>query len=172
MFYDARLAKHGYVASQVVVWDEMATNGIIHTINGLPGIPTEKIEDYIARNGQFSKFAAYQFVQNLTLGAPYTFCAPTNTALLAMEGSTTVGLVLLQNQTRREYIFRRHAFPMQLLLEDLQLKSYDVATANYAFTREEIRLTVSSANNNKRGMCPSRILIDLSSFRNPSTGSG
>ncbi|TPP62880.1 Fasciclin-1 [Fasciola gigantica] len=145
LFYDTRAANSGYVPSRIMVWDQMSTNGVVHTIDGIPCNPAEKIEDYLSRNGQFSKYNAYQFVQSLKLGGPYTICAPTNNALMAMEASTTVGLPLLQDKARREYIFRRHAFPRSIILQDLQLKPYDAATANYAFTREEVRLTVATA---------------------------
>ncbi|KAA0190945.1 Fasciclin-1 [Fasciolopsis buskii] len=151
VFFDTRMENHGYVLSQITVWDQISTNGVVHTIEGLPCIATEKIEDYLARQAQFSKYNAYQYVQSLTLGGPYTIFAPTNNALTSMEASSTVGLVLLNDKARREYIFRRHTLPMTLLLQDLQLKPYDAATANYAFTREEVRLTVSTAQNGRIG---------------------
>lgn len=54
VFFDTRMENHGYVLSQITVWDQISTNGVVHTIEGLPCIATEKIEDYLARQAQFS----------------------------------------------------------------------------------------------------------------------
>lgn len=47
-------------------------------------------------------------------------------------------------------MFRRNTFPLDLIIQDLDIrKVYYVSTANYAFTREQLRLDISSKNSDE-----------------------
>lgn len=52
-FIEARLPNQGYVASRIINANQVATNGIIHTIDAIPGLPYETVQQYVARIPDF-----------------------------------------------------------------------------------------------------------------------
>ncbi|KAA3678071.1 uncharacterized protein DEA37_0001173 [Paragonimus westermani] len=146
VYVEGRLPKRGYVGAQLIGANNLATNGIIHLLDGIPGLPVQTVEQYLSGIADYSKYAGYQFVQTQTMGGPYIYFAPTNQALQAMESETAVGVKLLEDTTRRNYIFRRHSFPLTTLFEDLRPTSYMAPTANFAFTAERLSVQIKVPN--------------------------
>ncbi|KAF5403855.1 hypothetical protein PHET_02541 [Paragonimus heterotremus] len=146
VYVEGRLPKRGYVGAQLIGANNLATNGIIHQLDGIPGLPVQTVEQYLSGVSDYSKYASYQFVQTQTMGGPYIYFVPTNQALQAMESEIAVGVKLLEDTTRRNYIFRRHSFPLPILFEDLKPTSYLVPTANFAFTAERLSVEIKVPN--------------------------
>ncbi|CAH8469173.1 unnamed protein product [Schistosoma guineensis] len=152
-FIEARLPNQGYVASRIINANQVATNGIIHTIDAIPGLPYETVQQYVARIPDFNLYYNTGFVQSMTIGEPYTFLVPTNQAMTSMNNDNEVGRKLLTDKLRKDFVFRRNTFPLDLLIQDLDIrKVYYVSTANYAFTREQLRLDISSKNSDEEGV--------------------
>lgn len=148
-YVEGRLPKQGYVAASIVQSDLMATNGVLHILDAIPGLPYETVGQYIARTPHFSEYYKYHFVDNMKAGEPYTFLAPIDAALNKMYTDSMIGSKLLMDEKRRNFIFRRLAFPLNLHFNELKTEQYyNVPTANYAFTREYVRLLVRVANQN------------------------
>ncbi|CAH8474004.1 unnamed protein product [Schistosoma curassoni] len=152
-FIEARLPNQGYVASRIINANQVATNGIIHTIDAIPGLPYETVQQYVARIPDFNLYYNTGFVQSMTIGEPYTFLVPTNQAMTSMNNDNEVGRKLLTDKLRKDFVFRRNTFPLDLIIQDLDIrKVYYVSTANYAFTREQLRLDISSKNSDEEGV--------------------
>nr|CAH8830521.1 unnamed protein product [Trichobilharzia regenti] len=152
-FVEGRLPKQGYVASRIIGANQLATNGIVHLIDGIPGLPYETVQQYVARIPNLNLYYNTGYIQSMTVGEPYTFLVPTNQAMTNMDNDSSVGKKLLDVKLRREFVFRRNTYPLDLIIQDLDTqKVYSVATANYAFTREEIRLDVKGTNSDKEGL--------------------
>ncbi|CAH8450787.1 unnamed protein product [Schistosoma bovis] len=152
-FIEARLPNQGYVASRIINANQVATNGIIHTIDAIPGLPYETVQQYVARIPDFNLYYNTGFVQSMTIGEPYTFLVPTNQAMNSMNNDNEVGRKLLTDKLRKDFVFRRNTFPLDLIIQDLDIrKVYYVSTANYAFTREQLRLDISSKNSDEEGV--------------------
>ncbi|VDP21774.1 unnamed protein product [Schistosoma margrebowiei] len=153
IFIEARLPNQGYVASRIINANQVATNGIIHTIDAIPGLPYETVQQYVARIPDFNLYYNTGFVQSMTVGEPYTFLVPTNQAMTSMNNDNEVGRKLLTDKLRKDFVFRRNTFPLDLIIQDLDIrKVYYVSTANYAFTREQLRLDISSKNSDEEGV--------------------
>ncbi|CAL8105142.1 unnamed protein product [Calicophoron daubneyi] len=145
IYMEARLPNEGYVPVKVINNEQMGTNGVVQEISSVPALPYQTIEAYLNGRPEFSKFQGYNFLKCMKPGIPFTYFVPTNTAIDAMAADSLVGLALLNDAKRRALIFRRHVIPRKILLEDLALKTYKVATANHAFTREYIQMTVQAS---------------------------
>ncbi|CAH8443439.1 unnamed protein product [Dicrocoelium dendriticum] len=150
LFVEARLPKAGYVATRILQINRLAVNGVVHLVDGVPGLPLQTVEQYVASTPEYSKFSAYRSAEASLPGGPYLYLVPTNQAMEVMEMDTDVGAVLLGNAVRRAYIFRRHSLPITALFEDLAPGKYKAPTANYAFTGEEIDLDLKAVNSYQR----------------------
>ncbi|CAH8449721.1 unnamed protein product [Schistosoma turkestanicum] len=168
-FIEARLPNQGYVSSRIINANQAGTNGIVHSVDAVPGLPYETVQQYVARIPDFSLYYNTGFVQSMTIGEPYTFLVPTNQAMTSMDNDNEVGKKLLADKIRREFVFRRNSFPLDLIIQDLNTRIvYYVSTANYAFTREQIRLDISSKNADKEGIFTYQgEKIQLSSLNGP-----
>ncbi|KAK4473945.1 hypothetical protein MN116_003267 [Schistosoma mekongi] len=152
-FIEVRLPNQGYVAARIINANQVATNGIVHIIDAIPGLPHETVQQYVARISDFSLYYNTGFIQSMTIGEPYTFLVPTNQAMTSMDNDNEVGKKLLADKTRKDFVFRRITFPVDLIIQDLDIhKTYSVPTANYAFSRERLRLDITSKNSDKEGL--------------------
>ncbi|CAH8457572.1 unnamed protein product [Heterobilharzia americana] len=106
-FIEGRLPNQGYVATRIISANQVATNGIVHTIDGIPGLPYETVQQYVARIPDFSLYYKTGFIQSMTVGEPYTFLIPTNQAMSNMDNDSTAGKKLLAEKLRREFVFRK-----------------------------------------------------------------
>lgn len=149
-FIEARLPNQGYVAARIINANQVATNGIVHIVDAIPGLPYETVQQYVARISDFTLYYNTGFIQSMTVGEPYTFLVPTNQAMTSMNNDIEVGNKLLTDKLRKDFVFRRNTFPLDLIIQDLDIrKVYYVSTANYAFTREQLRLEINSKNSDK-----------------------
>ncbi|CAH8455495.1 unnamed protein product [Schistosoma rodhaini] len=149
-FIEARLPNQGYVAARIINANQAATNGIVHTVDAIPGLPYETVQQYVARIPDFTLYYNTGFIQSMTVGEPYTFLVPTNQAMTSINNDIEVGNKLMTDKLRKDFVFRRNTFPLDLIIQDMDIrKVYYVSTANYAFTREQLRLEINSRNSDK-----------------------
>ncbi|CAH8478235.1 unnamed protein product [Schistosoma rodhaini] len=152
-FIEARLPNQGYVAARIINANQAATNGIVHTVDAIPGLPYETVQQYVARIPDFTLYYNTGFIQSMTVGEPYTFLVPTNQAMTSINNDIEVGNKLMTDKLRKDFVFRRNTFPLDLIIQDMDIrKVYYVSTANYAFTREQLRLEINSRNSDKEGV--------------------
>ncbi|TGZ70814.1 hypothetical protein CRM22_002985 [Opisthorchis felineus] len=144
IYVEGRLPGRGYVGGRLINVNQVATNGIAHVIDHIPGLPYQTVQQYLAQTPEFSKYSEYRFVETLTEGGPYIYFAPTNEALQSMENDATLGLRLLGDLDKRTCIFQRITFPLLKLFADLPAGYYGAPTANFAFFRERLNITVPS----------------------------
>ncbi|CAH8455477.1 unnamed protein product [Schistosoma rodhaini] len=154
-FIEARLPNQGYVAARIINANQAATNGIVHTVDAIPGLPYETVQQYVARIPDFTLYYNTGFIQSMTVGEPYTFLVPTNQAMTSINNDIEVGNKLMTDKLRKDFVFRRNTFPLDLIIQDMDIrKVYYVSTANYAFTREQLRLEINSRNSDKDQKIP------------------
>ncbi|VDQ09566.1 unnamed protein product, partial [Trichobilharzia regenti] len=103
-FVEGRLPKQGYVASRIIGANQLATNGIVHLIDGIPGLPYETVQQYVARIPNLNLYYNTGYIQSMTVGEPYTFLVPTNQAMTNMDNDSSVGKKLLDVKLRREFV--------------------------------------------------------------------
>ncbi|CAH8455513.1 unnamed protein product [Schistosoma rodhaini] len=103
-FIEARLPNQGYVAARIINANQAATNGIVHTVDAIPGLPYETVQQYVARIPDFTLYYNTGFIQSMTVGEPYTFLVPTNQAMTSINNDIEVGNKLMTDKLRKDFV--------------------------------------------------------------------
>ncbi|VDD80424.1 unnamed protein product [Mesocestoides corti] len=118
-------------------------NAVLIPVTAPIGYLHETTQDALARLSP--SYVKTGILDKQIKGGPYTYFASDNKAFDDMEADTNVGVKLLKDPDRLTYVLRRMIFPLQILLNELNVTlKYDVATANNAFTLEYVRFDLQA----------------------------
>uniref|UniRef100_A0A5K3EPA0 FAS1 domain-containing protein n=1 Tax=Mesocestoides corti TaxID=53468 RepID=A0A5K3EPA0_MESCO len=142
---EARMQNRGYVPVALADSESSGSDGVVYLVTGVPGLPTQTVRNFLGGDSAFRSYVKTGILDKQIKGGPYTYFASDNKAFDDMEADTNVGVKLLKDPDRLTYVLRRMIFPLQILLNELNVTlKYDVATANNAFTLEYVRFDLQA----------------------------